>query len=334
MIISSVSDSIERSQGSDYINRQADMRLNLKMSSVLLVLLITIPANSIDTASDSSDKRIAHSLSLIENGDLRGGLISLNSIVLNGEFKDEGLDSVAKICSRIFLPQDIVSSSISDTIFFSENRGVSQPFSVKSEESVPASEYFRILADFGSEELKALPVIQFTFKFLLKNRFPFTFPFLKEVYLPQLKIYLRDDLEKDVLTDVLWFPGMPDYNADISIVVSFISGEESLEEYMYNIVKDRFDSVRKRDDLEELGAVSVRCYNHSAFRNVAGQFYAYIAFDRLVTPGIDSTMPVSDLVKKSVLARYLIAAKSSKAVEFETEYLVSKVLKLFSSVYF
>jgi len=333
MIISSVSDSIERSQGSDYINRQADMRLNLKMSSVLLVLLITIPANSIDTASDSSDKRVAHSLSLIENGDLRGGLISLNSIVLNGEFKDEGLDSVAKICSRIFLPKDIVSSSFSDTIFFSESRGVSQPFSIKSEESVPASEYFRILANSGPEKPKALPVIQFTFKFLLKDRFPFTFPFLKEVYSPKLKMYLRD-IEKDVLTEILWFPGMPDYNADISIVVSFVSGEESLDEYMYDIVKERFDSVRKRDDLQELGAVSVRCYNNSAFRNVAGQFYTYIAFDRLVTPGIDSTMPVSDLVKQSVLARYLIAAKSSKAVEFETEYLVSKVLKLFSSVYF
>jgi hypothetical protein len=108
----------------------------------------------------------------------------------------------------------------------------------------------------------------------------------------------------------------------------------SLADYLCTFVCNQYDEVREMSDLIKFRAVAVRCRNRSCFRNVAGDYYAYVAFDAQVTSehGQLRIEPTANLNKKeSVVVRYLIAMRSCETVENKAEQIFQNVLAKFEA---
>lgn len=111
--------------------------------------------------------------------------------------------------------------------------------------------------------------------------------------------------------------------------------QSSLADYLCTFVCNQYDEVKEMSDLIKFRAVAVRCRNRSCFRNVAGDYYAYVAFDAQVTSehGQLRIEPTAYLTKKgSVGVRYLIAMRSCETVENKAEQIFQNVLAKFETV--
>lgn len=110
------------------------------------------------------------------------------------------------------------------------------------------------------------------------------------------------------------------------------SSPSSLADYLCTFVCNQYDEVKEMRDLTKFKAIAVRCRKRSCFRNVADDYYAYVAFDAQVASehGQLRIEPATNVIKKgSVGVRYLIIMRSCETVENKAEQLFQNVLAKF-----
>jgi hypothetical protein len=107
-----------------------------------------------------------------------------------------------------------------------------------------------------------------------------------------------------------------------------------LNDFLYFFVNNRFETVKVKKELTELKAVSLRCYNRGFFRDDQGEYFACIAFDKIIHPVKDGVFyqPANNKSKEYMPVRYLITLKTSRAVEYKAEEILQQILYRFDSI--
>lgn len=159
-------------------------------------------------------------------------------------------------------------------------------------------------------------------------RFPMLVPTGKSSLVLSIDTLISPDIPRPYVHDPFA------YSSPVDLKIYVIPGRApvSPHEYMYTIVKGRFDQVRITDDLPQLGAVSVRCRNLSFFRNGIGTYHAFTVFDAdLVCNNRSISFKRSDgLIKKEEFpVRYLLAMSANDIVEQKAEKVFRSICALF-----
>jgi hypothetical protein len=158
------------------------------------------------------------------------------------------------------------------------------------------------------------------------------FPPLKEIAVPALNIAVDARIAADIPLPPVPDPFSQKSKMEMRVLIAPGKANISITDYMNSIISNRYDEVWKSGDLARLGAVAVRCRERSVFRNVPGNYYAYVAFDaRIFSDHAQMRLePLSKTIRKEdIPARYLIAMRSSEAVEKKAEQILQNVLERF-----
>ena len=116
----------------------------------------------------------------------------------------------------------------------------------------------------------------------------------------------------------------------LKIMVDCSSTQLPLRDYLCTIVCNNHDIIEERKEPGMKDAVSLRCYDRSVFRTIPDDFYAFVAFDRLVAAKKTAEAKKrGGRVENPVRVRYIIALTTSRAVEEKAETILRNVLDKF-----
>jgi len=229
----------------------------------------------------------------------------------------------AKLSALCFLPPKRTPSD--SIIVFLSPTNKSKYNGLREEERIPFGETWRVCAQ--SLKMSKIPTFTFRGSYTLSRPLPLRLSFS----LLNSSLRSKSPIDEQFIkkfgplpTPLLYDPETSKYPMEIKIITDCSRTGESLPEYMGSIVQGRFDIIRETGELQKLKAISLRCYNKSVFRNVPGEFCAFVTFD-LKLPGNASSRCLHESKTKSskndndIIVRYLIAMKTSDAVEEKAE---------------
>jgi hypothetical protein len=175
-----------------------------------------------------------------------------------------------------------------------------------------------------------MPVFSFSGSWALSAPWALSFTSLGPFTSAEPALGVHSDMTTQVSGPLAFNPDSPPRQMELRIIVSECAHAQPLASYVSSIVRDTFDEIKVRNDLQELHAVSLRCYARSAFRNVPDEFCAFVAFDSPPL-GPDFLSAGDRLSEESAgKVRYLIAMRTSRAVEDKAESILDQVLCRFS----
>jgi hypothetical protein len=258
--------------------------------------------------------RIKDGFSLLDS--LRAG-----GLILNQDF----LRDYAKLSAKCFLPPKRTQPD--SIVLFLSPSNKDNYTCLREEERTPFCETWRV-RDRSSKKFK-MPMFTFGGSYTLSQPLSLMVPPLPQNSASRLKISIDDSIIGRIKTPLLYDPEASKFPMSVKIIADCNNSGLSLHDYMSSIVQNRFDMIRETGDLRTLKAISLRCYNRSVFRNVPGEFSAFVAFDLKLPKKFSDRTPEPNkkmLSKDDLIVRYLIAMKTSDAVEEKAEAIFQDLL--------
>lgn len=269
-------------------------------------------------------------VNLIRAARIKEGFAILDSLRTGGLIQNQDffLD-YAKLSARCFLP---LNRTLSDSvIFFLSSTDKSKHDNLREEERTPFSETWRVCAR-SSQKLKNS---EFTFSGLYALSQPLSL--LPSLSPPSSASRLKMDIDERIInrfgpipTRLVYDPEASKFPMEVKIIADCSKPGVSLADYMGSIVRDRFDMIKETNELPKLKAISLRCYNRSVFRNVPGEFCAFVTFDLKLpanaSGGFHESKTKPSGKDDAVIVRYLIAMKTSDAVEEKAEAIFKELV--------
>ncbi|MBN1578952.1 MAG: hypothetical protein JW913_20490 [Chitinispirillaceae bacterium] len=271
-----------------------------------------------------------YGLNCVWSGKMRKGISILDSIRLAAHSDDPSFsDEFLRFALRCFIPSGCEQTLSTIVLPSSTLRRTSAP--TYQEEAFPerlgASLYksynggrfpsFCLSAGF---ELTPLPSLHFSFP-----------PEPVDPHLPlNLDSLIADDLPQPRVPD----PFSIKLPMEMKIVAMPGDVQISLVEYISSFIDDRFHLIWSSRDLERFNAVSVRCREQSVFRDVAGKYYAFVAFDARVfsKKGRIRFEPAKGAIgREEIPVRYLLVLRSRQNIEDKAEQLLQNILLAFDA---
>jgi hypothetical protein len=297
------------------------------MSLILIgIIFLFLPLNSY--AMDVHDEAVWHkAVSLVKAGHILDGLRMMDSLNTEGNITDpQFMLDYAKLTESCLLPKSVVSS---DTKFFlvpSARQSFNPLF--KDEELLPQDVSWGTYSD----KLYKKGTLFFAFEgdFLLDQEFQLKCSSLNNTKPFRFAINIDKQYQNKVFDPLIFDVAAKPYRAEVKIIIDLNKPKTPLTEYIHTLVYDRFDAVKETNDFPKLHGISLRCYNKSIFRNVPGDYYAFIAFDRNIKGNIqgrtnDTKIPQNEYQT----ARYLICMKTKQSVENKAESILRGIVKQF-----
>ncbi len=275
-------------------------------------------------------------VNLIRAGRIKKGFALLDSLRAGGLVQNQNfLLDYAKLSALCFLPKKRTQSD--SVIVFLSPTNNSKYNGLREEERIPFSETWRVYAR-TSRKLR-MPAFTFGGSYTLSqplSLLPLSFMLLPSIpnRAPQLKMNIDERIIKrfgPISTPLIYNPEASKYPMDVKIITDCSNSGLSLSDYMGSIVRNRFDIIKETGELRKLKAISLRCYNRSVYRNVPGEFCAFVTFD-LKLSGNSSASSFHESKKTppgkddTVIVRYLIAMKTSDVVEEKAEAIFHDLL--------
>lgn len=284
--------------------------------------------NTAESASSLTDAAWEKGVELVTSGCLPGGFCILDSIVSSGKAGGSRMSEYARLSEAYFLPPVRVDH---DTVDLTEIRKTPSFVFMGDNELVPVGKGWQ--ATTCPEGKNSLPLFIFSEQYSFVKPLQFSFPPLNGRPEKTLNVEIPRQLTSSITMPLVWNPDIPRYKMEVKIVVDCSKKKTTLREYLCSMINNKFDIITKETELQELGAVSLRCYKKSVFNNIPDEFCAYIAFDytmNIVDRGILGPQP-STFKPPRVDVRYLISAKTSQAVEEKAEIILAQIIQRFES---
>jgi hypothetical protein len=279
-------------------------------------------------------------INLIRATRIKKGFTILDSLRAGGLVQNKNfLLDYATLSALYFLPYNKHALSDSQIIFLSPASNVVHT-GLREEENIPSSEKWQVYSR-SSQQLK-MPVFTFSGSYTLSqllSLLPLSSVLLSSVpnSAPRLKMDIDERITKrfgPIPTPLVYDPEASKYPMEVKIIADCNKSGLSLPDYMGSIVRNRFNIIKETGDLRKLKAISLRCYNRSVFRNVPGEFCAFVTFDLKLSRNPSNSFHESKRTSPSeeddaVIVRYLIAMKTSDAVEEKAEAIFHDLLYQF-----
>ncbi len=126
---------------------------------------------------------------------------------------------------------------------------------------------------------------------------------------------------------LLYNPEAQPWKVHLRIVID-CSSNESIYEYVGNLVIPLYDYIRVKEERRIPNAVSLRCYTQQVFHGRPGAFLGLVAFDRYGCFGSNADARATS-GRKPLRVRYLILVKASQAVETRAEVILQRAVARF-----
>jgi hypothetical protein len=123
-------------------------------------------------------------------------------------------------------------------------------------------------------------------------------------------------------------PEAPPWKVHLRIVIDCSQSNESIYEYVGNLVIPLYDYIRVKEERRIPNAVSLRCYTQQVFHRRPGAFLGLVAFDRYGFWGSNAAAR-SASGRKPLKVRYLILVKASQSVEAKAEVILRRAVERF-----
>jgi hypothetical protein len=288
-------------------------------------------ADFVEKVDPQADSLWEKSIELFSTGKIREALSSLNLALAAGSGSEKNrVSDVARLAGKTFVPT--LPGKKEMVTWLSDSLSMYGSVFMEDEELQPVEERWTIASRESRKD--SLPVFSYAFTFAFDDQPRFDPPSL--LTLPKLSIdsVIENAFKKYPKSRELHvFPGKFSARADFRILVDCRKAQQPLDEYLWSIVYGKYDAVKPMRDLKRLGALSVRCYTNSIYRDLPGQFSAFIVFDVTFGPspsGKSATRNGKTIISDEwFTARYLISARSSRSVEEKTERLLAAIVKRF-----
>jgi hypothetical protein len=272
-------------------------------------------------------------INLIRAARIKRGFAILDSLrsgdrIQNSDF----MVDYTKLSVLCFLPlRHSMPDSLALFLFFAES---GTRTTMNENEVVPFSEAWRVSAK--SFPRAEMPELTFSASYTLYQPLPLMIPPYNPNSSSRLKLDIDSKMFRPLAEPLLYDPELLKYKMEITITADCNGPACPLNDYMRMIVSKNFDAVKQINDLPLLHAISLRCHNRSVFRNVPGEYCAFVAFDLTLSgnpsgsfheskkkpPGKDDTLVV----------RYCFAMKTSDVVEEKAEAIFQNLLCQFAGL--
>jgi hypothetical protein len=269
-------------------------------------------------------------VNLIRAGRLKKGFAILDSLQ-TGVLPENGelLLEYARLSACSFLPaQRIGGDSI---IELRGGRSRLLEAAPSNGEAIPVSYSWKVNRSMKDERC---PSFLFSESFNLSPTVSFPLPLLQPRSSPPFTAAAKSLCARHTLQSPVEDPFGRRRSMDLRIMVSYQPLDTRLDEFVGRMILDRFDAVRRSDDLPKLKAISLRCVNRSVFRGTPGQYCAFVAFDiKLPRSRIDGyfTPKSSAPAPEPLSVRYLLTMQSSQDVQLKAERILQEILSGFES---
>ena len=266
---------------------------------------------------------------LVYGGFISEGLRLLDSLRQNAEFESDTFEKdLMRMTALVFLPTHIRNHFDSISVLQLEN-AAPQTFYFNKEETIPVQKGWTITP--VSSKDKALPSIAFSEKYKVKENFSLQFPTLSGQSTFQLPLDINPEISKDIPSKLIHNPDGAGYDLDMKVLIDCAAAKPPLHEVLRQITHNNFDIVKPQTEKQIRGSLSIRCYNKRVFRNVPGQYFAYVVFDKVLRPSFQfpSRSKKKQKEQEALQVRYLIAIRSSQAVEEKAEFALQTLLDRF-----
>jgi hypothetical protein len=267
-------------------------------------------------------------INMIQASRIKEGFTLLDSLRAGGLIQNQDfLLDYAKLSARCFLPPKRTQPD--SIVLFLSPSNKDNYTCLREEERIPFCETWRV-RDRSSKKFK-MPMFTFGGSYTLSQPLSLMGPPLPQDGASRLKISIDDSIIGRVKTPLLYDPEASKFPMDVKIIADCNNSSLSLPDYMSSIVRNRFDMIKETGDLRTLKAISLRCYNRSVFRNISGEFCAFVAFDLRLSRNPSKSFHESKKTSPSkndddVIVRYLIAMKTSDAVEEKAEAIFQDIV--------
>jgi hypothetical protein len=267
-------------------------------------------------------------VNLVKASRVLSGIEVLDSVRRSRDALPEGfLADYAALSTRCFLPPAWRNG---DSVFVPTARDLNRfPALFREGERAPCAREWRV--SLPVESKTSMPAFVFTADFSLSKSFRVMFPWLRSSRELLLNMTIRPDMEPRQARDLAHNPDAAPYTARITVSTEPFDTRDPFVELARDVVDGHYDAVVRRNELEKLHAVSLRCYRKSAFGNVPGEVNAVVVFERLMRDSLDcfyrpSTAGISDT---ALPVRYTITMAASTAIEDKAERILQDVLEQF-----
>lgn len=272
--------------------------------TVMLLPRVVLPA-----ALSSPTEQMARIIETIDQGKLKSGLLLLRDFLRDSTEGDTThVTAASRLTTQLFFPEPEHKSTIPALTPGVVPKALSSVYFHHVAEKTPVTEKWRAIW-FHKKPL-IIPQFSYSWSFILAEPWQLLFALVPVHAEPLLNLTVAPAFDSLIMKPMVFKPNPYTYDADVKIVVDCNPQTTSLFEYMHDIVGSEFDRVVESHDLQLFGAVSLRCYNQSVFRNIPGQFRAFVVFDQVIRPKGKKYGS-----RERVAARYVIAVRSSQAVE-------------------
>lgn len=258
---------------------------------------------------------------LIKASFISDGFETLDSLRQKVPFnRNEFLLDYAKLSALCFLPEN---HRYMDTLYtIGTVLPRSFPVYLSQQEQLPVYKQWSVSSEIDNGYRAS--GYSFTAKFSLGKDIALSFPGLKSSQKMTFRMRIPPDIASRVPEPSVPDPFVRNHDARISVKLNPLTEAQPLWNYMKQLTTDGFDVVEQRQELEHLGAISLRCKMRSPFRNVTDRTYAFIAFNRKLPQSVYCfyKSPKIKLPQEKYTYRYRIGMECRGIVRNKAEKLL------------
>ncbi len=287
-----------------------------KCDSLALHLMATYPQ-----ISESAWLRGVH---LVKGSKIIEGFRILDSLRINGSISNTGfLTDFKELSSLCFLPPRF--EGIDSVLFLGSGKRSGWRPVLEDSEMVAQKNNWRVLEHKSGK--REFPLLVFDGEYILKPHV-----LLRYFKIDSLRLVLniREEFYQKV-----WYPLLFDFQktpsaARMEVVADASGKKQSIQDYLYFLIGNRYDAVRVVTDIKPLYGISVRCYKRSIYRELPGAYDAFAVFDlRVNRRRPDLFYCKGNSGDGFIDVRYLVSMKSSTEVEDKAELIFQKMIDQF-----
>ncbi len=268
-------------------------------------------------------------INLVKAAQIQQGFRLLENVhTVKGMYNESFLRDYTALSAVCFLPGECINKDSVQLVLLPNKQ--SAPILFKQDELISRKETWQAVSDF-SDSKRAIPTFIFSAEFSFYKPVKIVVHPLRRIYDYTLDVEIRNEEIRPLPLQPLYDPFGQTFNSEIKVIVDQNTPGRSVEESAYEIVWNNFDRVKQVDEPDNFKGISLRCYKRSAFKNTPGEFYAYAVFDKNTYGNCRNFYQPrkNNLPEEPFHLRYIVAMKSSEAVEEKAELIFQDILNKF-----
>ncbi len=265
-------------------------------------------------------------INLVKAAHLFTGFHVLDSLnTSKGNLPDNFYRDYAQLSALSFLPEGV---DLLDTpIVLYSGTNVPGTIQLTVDDGLPVSNTWEVIS--SPDAPRVLPGFVFGVDFSLKKPPALVLPHPRDKHTYTLT--LPETRKNDIPRPLFFNPDDPPQKMAMKIFVENETGGTTLDQYIYDIVNNRYDEIKTMNIMQDKKTLALKCLRRSVVRGVPDRYTSYVVFDRYLDPRLPQfySPPAQKKEDQPIKLRYIVAMETAKDVEEKAEVLFQDVLGKF-----